>query len=174
MKVVVFESGILLRIISIVACPVIISQGNFSNKPSLSSDARENDACASTAASLPKRRREGLEYSWGKSKREFRQLNDRNPKHPRDNVLKAFKYLPLARVFRFARKPRTYMRAYARVHKLFGYTEEDAKGVHGFSQVERIRKHSKTHRCTMDKQDLAFCVNPEGARDGARLDALIG
>lgn len=97
----------------------------------------------------------GIEYSWGKSKREFRQLNDCVPKHLHENVLKAFEYLDLARVCRFARKTREYMRAYARMHMLFGYGVEDK--VEGFAAVQKFVKGCKTHRCTLD-QDYAFAV----------------
>ena len=68
--------------------------------------------------------------------RDFRQLNDCVPKHLHANVLKAFECLDLARVCRFARKTREYMRGYARMHMLFGYGEDDK--IEGFSAVEKF------------------------------------
>ena len=99
----------------------------------------------------------GIEYSWGKAKREFRQKNDLQPKHLHDNICRALStddVLPLDRVRRFARKTREYKRAYAMMHGLFGYTADVALA--SFKAVEKFVKHSKCHRCILD-QDFAFC-----------------
>lgn len=96
----------------------------------------------------------GIEYSWGKSKREFRQHNDCDPKNLHENIIKAFECLPWERVMRFARKTREYKRGYAKVHGLFGHTAEDALA--GFAAVEKFVKHSKCHRFILD-QDTAAC-----------------
>jgi len=95
----------------------------------------------------------GIEYSWGKAKRDFRQHNDCVAKNLHDNVLKSFDSLPLGRVRKFARKTREYMRAYAKSHMLFGATEADR--IEGYHAVRKFVKGSKTHRCTLD-QDYAF------------------
>jgi hypothetical protein len=95
----------------------------------------------------------GIEYSWGKAKRDFRQHNDCVAKNLHDNVLKSFDSLPLERVRKFARKTREYMRAYAKSHMLFGATEADR--LEGYHAVRKFVKGSKTHRCTLD-QDYAF------------------
>ena len=98
----------------------------------------------------------GVEYCWGKAKREFRQRNDLMPKHLHQNIVAAFETLSLYRVRRFARKTREYKRAYARVHGLFGHGEEEK--LKGFAAVEKFVKQAKTHRCTMD-QDRAFVLS---------------
>ncbi|CAM9442834.1 unnamed protein product, partial [Ectocarpus sp. 8 AP-2014] len=58
----------------------------------------------------------GVEYSWGKSKLKFRRhINDEDPKHLKDNVLKALdteEILTLERIRRFAQRPRDYRRTY--------------------------------------------------------------
>lgn len=57
----------------------------------------------------------GIEYCWGKSKMSFRRrLNDYLPKNLHRNVLASFgdEHLPLARVRRYARKTRDYLRVY--------------------------------------------------------------
>jgi len=95
----------------------------------------------------------GVEYCWGKSKRDYRQLNDCVPRHLHDNIVKSFACLDVARCRRFARRSREYKRAYARVHMLFGYDEDDA--LVGLKAVEKYVKHCSTHRCTAD-QDAAF------------------
>ena len=69
----------------------------------------------------------------------------------------AFKSLDLPRVCRFARRTREWARAYARQHKLFGYTDADAEVDEGFASVDKFVKESKTHRCVWD-QDRAFCT----------------
>jgi hypothetical protein len=95
----------------------------------------------------------GIEYSWGKAKRDFRQHNDCVAKNLHENVQKSFESLPLGRVRKFARKTREYMRAYAKSHMLFGATEADK--LEGYDAVKKFVKGSKTHRCTLD-QDYAF------------------
>ena len=83
----------------------------------------------------------GIEYSWGKAKREFRQRNDLQPKNLHVNICNALStadVLPLDRVRRFARKTRQYKRAYSMLHGLFGYTAEDALA--GFKAVEKSVK----------------------------------
>ena len=95
----------------------------------------------------------GVEYAWGKSKREFRQLNDLVPKHLHKNILKAFECLDVQRCCRFARKTREYKRAYARMHGLFGAGEEEK--LEGFAEVEKFVKAAKTHR-SADGLDAAF------------------
>ena len=99
----------------------------------------------------------GIEYSWGKAKRDFRQLNDCVAANLHANVEQAFKSLDLSRVWRFARRTREWARAYARQHKLFGYTDADAEATKGFASVDKFVKECKTHRCVLD-QDYAFCA----------------
>ena len=95
----------------------------------------------------------GIEYSWGKAKREFRRLNDCVAKHLHANVMAAFEHLDIERVRRFARKTREYMRGYARLHSLFGFGEDEK--MEGFFAVEKFVRECKTHRCALD-QDYAF------------------
>ena len=89
--------------------------------------------------------------------RDFRQVNDCVAAHLRANVEEAFKSLDLARVCRFARRTREWARAYARQHKLFGYTDADAEATKGFASVDKFIKECKTHRCVLD-QEWAFCA----------------
>lgn len=95
----------------------------------------------------------GIEYTWGKLKREFRRLNDCIARNLHDNVVKTFQYVGVGRVRRFARRTREYMRGYARMHGLLGYGA-DSK-LEGFAAVEKFVKTCKTHRCTLD-QDYAY------------------
>ena len=57
----------------------------------------------------------GIEYSWGKAKQFFRRHTDHVAKHLRDNIKEAMgpRQLPLARARKYARKTRSYRRAYA-------------------------------------------------------------
>ena len=67
----------------------------------------------------------------------------------------AFKSLDLARVCGFSRRTREWARAYARQHRLFGYTDADAEVDEGFASVDKFVKESKTNCCVWD-QDHAF------------------
>jgi hypothetical protein len=69
------------------------------------------------------------------------------------NILNAFESLDVARVRRFARKTREYMRGYAKHHMLFGFKEADK--IVGFFAIQKFVKFCKSHRCTLD-QDYAF------------------
>lgn len=62
----------------------------------------------------------GIEFSWGKSKYEFRRLNDCEPQHLHENIAKSLMpdVLDAMRVRRFARKTREYKRAYMVKHGL--------------------------------------------------------
>jgi hypothetical protein len=79
----------------------------------------------------------GIEYSWGMSKRHFRQHNDcvaaRLHANIEDSVSPAV--LDVERCRKFARKAREYMAAY--------------QNAGAFLDVERLQKRQKSHRCTM-------------------------
>jgi hypothetical protein len=95
----------------------------------------------------------GIEYSWGKSKMEYRRLNDCVPKHMHANILESFEFLTLERVRKYARKTREYKRAYRIKHGQQSCTT--AESLEGFAAVQKFVKHSASHRCTLD-QDLTF------------------
>ena len=85
----------------------------------------------------------GIEYSWGKAKQKFRRdVNDRVAAHLHANIVKCFsrvdKFLPLARVRKFARKTRAYRRAY----------REGVDNVHAC--IEKMVKKFKAHRNAKD------------------------
>lgn len=101
----------------------------------------------------------GIEYSWGKSKLEFRRnINDEIVKNLRENMLKALstdKILTLGRVRRFARRTRDYRRTYARLASA-GTDMADLKrkygGAEGFRLIEKMAKGCKTHRNIVDME----------------------
>jgi hypothetical protein len=105
----------------------------------------------------------GVEYCWGKWKYDFRSRNTyRNAEkmnasedlHRR--VMESYnKSLDLFRIRRFARKTRTYHRAYAKLHGICGWDED--KKLEGYAAVEKFVKLSKTHRCALD-QDFSFII----------------
>ena len=85
----------------------------------------------------------GIEYSWGKAKQKFRRdVNDRVAAHLHANIVKCFsrvdKFLPLARVRKFARKTRAYRRAYRH-----GTDNEH-------TSIEKMIKTFKAHRNAKD------------------------
>lgn len=91
----------------------------------------------------------GIEYSWGKSKQMFRRVeNDRVASHLRRNIIKclrqADKYLPIARIRKYARKTRAYRRAY-----------KDGEP-NSLADVEKLQKQYKCHR-NAATFDTAFC-----------------
>ena len=85
----------------------------------------------------------GVELALGKGKRDFRMLNNCDPKNLHANVLEAFKSLTIERMRKFARKTRTYKRGYRNLH-----AGGDVKDHHG---VENFVK-AKTHRSTFDQE----------------------
>ena len=81
----------------------------------------------------------GIEYSWGKAKQKFRRdVNDRISGHLPRNIVKCFsrdaKFLPLSRIRKYARKTRSYRRAY-----------RDGKSDNLVS-LEKLVKQYKQHR----------------------------
>ena len=91
----------------------------------------------------------GIEFSWGKAKQKFRRdVNDRVQAHLRRNVIACFsrseKFLPLARIRKYARKTRAYRQAY-----------REGKP-NSLADVERLIKGYKSHRAA-DCFDKAFC-----------------
>ena len=91
----------------------------------------------------------GIEYSWGMSKLKFRrEINDENPKHLHDNIVKSMcrgTILTLSRVRRFARRTRDYCRAYLRLEKVENGTESK-------DSIEKMRKTCKAHRNIIDME----------------------
>ena len=80
-----------------------------------------------------------VEYAWGKAKQKFRRdINDRVAAHLHKNIVKCFsrleKFLPLARIRKFARKTRAYRRAY-----------REGKP-NSLADVEKLVKGYKSHR----------------------------
>ena len=91
----------------------------------------------------------GIEYSWGKAKQKFRRdVNDRIAAHLHRNIVTCFsrleKFLPLARVRKFARKTRAYRRAYREGQP------------NSLADVEKLIKGYKSHR-SADVFDKKFC-----------------
>lgn len=91
----------------------------------------------------------GIEYSWGKAKQKFRRdVNDRIAAHLHRNIVTCFsrleKFLPLARVRKFARKTRAYRRAYREGQP------------NSLADVEELIKGYKSHR-SADVFDKKFC-----------------
>lgn len=104
----------------------------------------------------------GVEYSWGKSKLEFRRkINDEDPKHLKENVLKALStdgILTLERVRRFARRTRDYRRTYALLASKGDDLEELKRahgGAEGYKLIEKMCAACKTHRNIVD-MEVAF------------------
>ena len=91
-----------------------------------------------------------VEYAWGKAnKQKFRRdINDRVAAHLHKNIVKCFsrleKFLPLARIRKFARKTRAYRRAY-----------REGKP-NSLADVEKLVKGYKSHR-SADVFDKKFC-----------------
>eukprot|EP00733_Pompholyxophrys_punicea_P001906 Pompholyxophrys_punicea_v1_NODE_1160_length_893_cov_5.609467.p1 type:complete len:255 gc:universal NODE_1160_length_893_cov_5.609467:810-46(-) len=85
----------------------------------------------------------GIEYSWGKSKLEFRRrINDQVGANLHANIVKAMsiEVLPLGRVRKFARRTRDYRRVYV----------TDVTAQPEFEMIEKMRKTRKTHRNIVD------------------------
>lgn len=98
----------------------------------------------------------GIDYSWGKSKLEFRRkFNDCTAKNLRKNTLRALDadgVLFLDRVRRFARRTRDYRRVYAALSKPGAENALKAAngGKEGYELVEIMRKTRETHRIIVD------------------------
>ena len=99
----------------------------------------------------------GIEYSWGKSKLEFRRgINDCVALHLEKNVREALDtadVLTLGRVRLYARKTRDYRRVYAMI-------SEDGEAIHsrnadgkeGYALIETMVKTRKAHRNIVDME----------------------
>ena len=90
----------------------------------------------------------GVEYSWGKSKLEFRRSNEARNKENLERLVLAslsLEVLPLARIRKFARKARS-------MRELYKNKEVDTTRM---EVIERLAKKAKTHRSTLD-QSYAF------------------
>jgi hypothetical protein len=92
----------------------------------------------------------GVEYSWGKSKHDFRRNNDCIGKHLLANIKKSVgpDTLPVSRMGMFAHKARDYKRA-------FDTAEIQTDTSHAL--IEAIVKKSKAHRCCLDTH-YRFCI----------------
>ena len=91
---------------------------------------------------------DGIEYDWGKSKHDFRELNDGVPANLRRNIVSSFDGLTRQRRFLFSRKARSYKRAYLALAN--GEGELDASGAAPFAEIERLARQFKTHRCALE------------------------
>ena len=97
----------------------------------------------------------GIEYCWGKAKMTFRHNNNYSPNaknlegRVRD-ALDSSTVLTLERARKFNRKATDYKRSYVALDGGGGEVE--------FADIEKMKKQSKTHRCTLD-QDHAFIQN---------------
>ena len=91
---------------------------------------------------------DGIEYAWGKSKYEFRRLNDGVPANLRANIKKSFEVLTRERCFVFSRKARSYKKAYRQLAEGNGHVMAD--GAAPLAEIERLAKLCKTHRCALD------------------------
>lgn len=96
---------------------------------------------------------EGVEYCWGKSKRDFRHLNDGIVTHLRENALRSLApdVLPLWRIRRFERKAWSYKQAYRKIAE--GRSGELTEAQ--YSEIEKLAKQQKAHR-SCEKMQLAF------------------
>lgn len=102
----------------------------------------------------------GIEYSWGFCKQYYRRHNKCISKDFRQNVTDSItgSHVTLARILRFARRSRAYLRAYRDIH-----AEEGSDGASVHSQtasaakdmVEKLVRKAKVHRCTAD-QDTGY------------------
>jgi hypothetical protein len=94
----------------------------------------------------------GIEFSWGRSKADFRLHNDCVGKHLLQNIKNSIgaRNLPIHRLRKFARKARDYKRAF------------QGKGAADTSHamIEKIVKTSKAHRCALDF-DYKFCTESD-------------
>ena len=95
----------------------------------------------------------------GRAKLEFRRkINDEDPKHLKEDVLKALStdgFLPLERVRRFARRTRDYRLTYALLASK-GDCLEELKPAHGgaelYKLIEKVCAACKTHRNIVDME----------------------
>eukprot|EP00873_Tetraselmis_striata_P018417 jgi/Tetstr1/438681/TSEL_027231.t1 len=108
----------------------------------------------------------GVEYARGAAKLKFRKINNCKLKDMHDNILKAMDtdYQTLDPCRKFARRSTDYRNAYTFCKV-------------GLSKVEKMKKHSKAHRCTMH-QDWAFIlralsIDPRQARSSAAATATV-
>ena len=83
----------------------------------------------------------GVEYSWGKSKMQFRRHTDHVAHHLHENIQDSMdvSVLTLLRVRRYARKARTYRRAY-----------ETSETAISKRDIEKMVKTFKRHRSALD------------------------
>lgn len=91
---------------------------------------------------------EGIEYSWARSKCEFRgKINDFVPANLRRNVQRALgpDILSLDFVRKTARRTRDYCRAYSQPT-----TPQD------YCMIERMKKEQKTHRTILNTENKLF------------------
>eukprot|EP00733_Pompholyxophrys_punicea_P000303 Pompholyxophrys_punicea_v1_NODE_71_length_3757_cov_5.265460.p3 type:complete len:154 gc:universal NODE_71_length_3757_cov_5.265460:2540-3001(+) len=99
----------------------------------------------------------GIEFSWGKSKLEFRRrINDQIPANLQKNIQNALStdVLPLSRIRSFARRTRDYRQVYS----LYQPNVVDKEGETGYDFVEKMRKKRKTHRNIVDLE-VKFLLN---------------
>jgi hypothetical protein len=101
---------------------------------------------------------EGIEYSWGASKNQYRRepLSEKRKKDSyRKLVTKCLseEILSKDRVRAFARRARSYICAYYQMH--YGLIPDDLIKEHGNLQIERLAKRYKSHRSVVDF-DQAF------------------
>lgn len=121
---------------------------------------------------------QGIEYIWGFIKKWYRKHNDCVSANFLANVnaCMAPELLPIERIYRMARKARTYTRAYAAIDRMDALNETAEDGVdaldrstkfedaqRGRAQVEKLVKTSKTHRCTMHQEGAMLDAEVEDA-----------
>ena len=87
----------------------------------------------------------GIEYSWGKAKQYFRRKTDHIGRNLRKNTDEAMSdhVLTLARVRKYARKARSYRRAYAGIKEM------------AHVEIEKHVRKQKTHRGP-DRMEVKF------------------
>ena len=103
---------------------------------------------------------EGVEYSWGKGKLEFRRSNDYNPNAASLErrvraALDSSTVLTRSRIRKFIRRGNEYKRAY---RELENGQQVDAGATAGsvtHTDIEQMKRDVKAHRSTKD-QDLKF------------------
>ena len=88
----------------------------------------------------------GVEYTWGKSKLQYRRYNDCVAKHMYATIIKSLSTanIPLSTIRKFARRTRAHMRAHLHT-----------QACDSFKNVEHLLKQFKAHRCAMEF-DLKF------------------
>ena len=91
----------------------------------------------------------GVEYSWGGSKLDYRRKNDCVAKNLHKNISSSFKVLTKARARKYARRARSYRRAYKHIAAAGKDAEERAGS---FLSVEKFVKECKIHRCILNQE----------------------